>query len=159
MDWSGVYYCDVIISCLDSHSDGTHSLHPLSKRCNATCLQIWWRHKLILDGLRMSTFKKNNNNNFGFVSRWTSDMPWSFRWDPWFHWQLHYICWRVLWAPPVCVRSSLSGVCTHPLCYSNSSAIQKQINWNKHNRKHAMDITGYDALHLNSPLPWSNLYA
>ncbi len=27
MDWSGVDYCDVFISCLDSHSDGTHSLH------------------------------------------------------------------------------------------------------------------------------------
>ncbi len=26
MDWSGVGYCDVFISCLDSHSDGTHSL-------------------------------------------------------------------------------------------------------------------------------------
>ncbi len=26
MDWRGVGYCDVFISCLDSHSDGTHSL-------------------------------------------------------------------------------------------------------------------------------------
>ncbi len=25
MDWSGVDYCGVFISCLDSHSDGTHS--------------------------------------------------------------------------------------------------------------------------------------
>ncbi len=25
-DWCGVDYCDVVISCLDSHSDGTHSL-------------------------------------------------------------------------------------------------------------------------------------
>ncbi len=32
--WTGVDYC-VFISCLDSHSDGTHSLHPLvSKWCN-----------------------------------------------------------------------------------------------------------------------------
>ncbi len=30
-----VDYCDVFISCLDSHSDGTHSLDPLvSKWCN-----------------------------------------------------------------------------------------------------------------------------
>ncbi len=29
MDWSGVYYCDVFISCLDSHSDGTHSLQSI----------------------------------------------------------------------------------------------------------------------------------
>ncbi len=27
LDWSHVDYCDVLISCLDSHSDGTHSLH------------------------------------------------------------------------------------------------------------------------------------
>ncbi len=26
MDWSGVDHCDVFIRCLDSHSDGTHSL-------------------------------------------------------------------------------------------------------------------------------------
>ncbi len=29
MDWSGVDYCDVFISCLDSHSDGTHSLQSI----------------------------------------------------------------------------------------------------------------------------------
>ncbi len=29
MDWSGVDYCDVFISCLDSHSDGTHSLQRI----------------------------------------------------------------------------------------------------------------------------------
>ncbi len=27
--WSGVDYCDVYISCLDSHSDGTHSLQRI----------------------------------------------------------------------------------------------------------------------------------
>ncbi len=43
MDWSHVDYCDVFISCLNSHSDGTHSLQsdsPVTKRCNATFLQI-----------------------------------------------------------------------------------------------------------------------
>ncbi len=29
MDWSGVDYCDVFISCLDTHSDGTHSLQKI----------------------------------------------------------------------------------------------------------------------------------
>ncbi len=29
MDWSGVDYCDVIISCLDFNSDGTHSLQRI----------------------------------------------------------------------------------------------------------------------------------
>ncbi len=32
MDWSGVDDCDVFISCLDSHSDGTHSLQFI----------FWW---------------------------------------------------------------------------------------------------------------------
>ncbi len=43
MDWSHVDYCDVFISCLNSHSDGTHSLQsesPVTKRCNANFLQI-----------------------------------------------------------------------------------------------------------------------
>ncbi len=45
--------------------------HPLvSKWCNATFLQIWWRNKLIyiLDDLRVSTFsaKKNWGVNFSF---------------------------------------------------------------------------------------------
>ncbi len=29
MDWSGVDHCDVFISCLDSYSDGTHSLQSI----------------------------------------------------------------------------------------------------------------------------------
>ncbi len=29
MDWSGVNYCDVFISFLDSHTDGTHSLQSI----------------------------------------------------------------------------------------------------------------------------------
>ncbi len=32
MDWNHVDYCDVFISCLDSHSDGTHSLQRI----------YWW---------------------------------------------------------------------------------------------------------------------
>ncbi len=40
-DWSHVDYCDVFISCLDSHSDGTHSLQRkplLSEACHAKFL-------------------------------------------------------------------------------------------------------------------------
>ncbi len=40
MDWSGVDYCDVFISCLDSHSNGTHSLQRIVMWCNDTFLQI-----------------------------------------------------------------------------------------------------------------------
>ncbi len=31
MDWSRVDCCDVFISCLDSHSDGTHSLQSIHR--------------------------------------------------------------------------------------------------------------------------------
>ncbi len=37
MDWSGVDYCDVFISCLDSHSDGTHSLQSIH----------WWSDTML----------------------------------------------------------------------------------------------------------------
>ncbi len=39
MDWSGVDYCDVFISCLDSHSDGTHSLQSIH----------WWASNVMLN--------------------------------------------------------------------------------------------------------------
>ncbi len=39
MDWSGVDYCDVFISCLDSHSDGTHSLQRIH----------WWASDVMLN--------------------------------------------------------------------------------------------------------------
>ncbi len=35
MDWGRVDYYDVFISCLDSHSDGTHSLQMIHCGCNA----------------------------------------------------------------------------------------------------------------------------
>ncbi len=53
MDWSGVDYCDVFISCLDSRSDGTHSLQRIhcwasesmlhfSKSDEETNSYLWW---------------------------------------------------------------------------------------------------------------------
>ncbi len=59
--WTGVVTCGLLwcfISCLDSHSDGTHSHSLVSKWCNATFLQIWRGSKLIyiLDDLRVNTF-------------------------------------------------------------------------------------------------------
>ncbi len=33
LDWSYVEYCDVFFSCLDSHSDGTHSLQDALVIC------------------------------------------------------------------------------------------------------------------------------
>ncbi len=42
--WSYLWIISVFISCLDSHSDGTHSLQSIHWWCNATFLQIWWRN-------------------------------------------------------------------------------------------------------------------
>ncbi len=96
LEWCGslVVYCDVFISCLDSHSDGTHSL----KRIH------WWtndvmphfsksvpmkKHIYIFDGLRVNYFPANTNfrwtipltspkmlaweaiNNDNFIFEWT----------------------------------------------------------------------------------------
>ncbi len=44
VNWCCVDYCDAFISCLDSHSDGTHSLQRILWW--ATYL-FWWRSKLI----------------------------------------------------------------------------------------------------------------
>ncbi len=65
IEWCGslVDYCDVFISCLDSHSDGTHSLQRIHWWASDGMLYISpnlfpWRNKLIyiLDGLRVSKF-------------------------------------------------------------------------------------------------------
>ncbi len=62
--WTGVVWitCDVLISCFDSHSDGTHSLQRIHwwasnvHECYISPNLFWWRNKLIyiLDGLRLS---------------------------------------------------------------------------------------------------------
>ncbi len=64
-----VDYCDVFISCLGSHSDGTHSLQRIHCWASDVMLHFFqifsnlfqWRNKLlyILDGLRVSTFSTN----------------------------------------------------------------------------------------------------
>ncbi len=58
--WSCVDYWGVCISCLDSHSFGTHSLQRIHC-CASDVMQnysnlFWWRNKLIyiLDGLTVS---------------------------------------------------------------------------------------------------------
>ncbi len=81
MDWSGVDYCDVFISCLDSHSDGTHSLQRIH----------WWAS----DG--MLHFSKSDEETNSSPS-W---MPWG-----WGHFLKKIIFgwttplkthWKVLW--------------------------------------------------------------
>ncbi len=67
LEWCGslVDYCDVFISCLDSHSDGTHSLQRI--HCWDTDAMLHspnlfpWRNKLIyiLDRLRVCQYSAN----------------------------------------------------------------------------------------------------
>ncbi len=74
LEWCGLLVdCDVFISCLDSHSDGTHSLQSIH----------WWENPAmlnfsksfptkkqliyILDGLRVSKFSTNFHFHFNRV--------------------------------------------------------------------------------------------
>ncbi len=64
--WTGVVWIIVVfISCLDSLSDGTHSLQRIhwwaSDECYISPNLFWWRNKLIyiLDELGVSTFSAN----------------------------------------------------------------------------------------------------
>ncbi len=83
LEWCGllVDYCDVFISCLDSHSDGTHSLQrihccPIMK-CyifQISSLFSWTnKHIYILDGLWVSKLSAN------FHFWWTIPLIW---WAP-----------------------------------------------------------------------------
>ncbi len=59
---TGVDYRDVFSSCLDSHSDGTHSLQRMHCWANDEMTHFSkWRNKLIylFDCLRVSTFSSN----------------------------------------------------------------------------------------------------
>ncbi len=48
IDWSDVDFCDVFISCLDSHSDGTHSLQRIH----------WWATNVNLHFSKSVLMKK-----------------------------------------------------------------------------------------------------
>ncbi len=47
MYWSGVDYCDVFISCLDSHSDGTHSLQRI--HCWASDVMLHFSKSVLMN--------------------------------------------------------------------------------------------------------------
>ncbi len=63
-------YCDVFISCLDSHSDGTHSLQRTHWWASDVMLNftksVMKKLIYILDGLRVSIFSR-----FSFLGHWT----------------------------------------------------------------------------------------
>ncbi len=54
MDWSGVDYCDVFISCLDSHSGGTHSLQSIHQ----------WASDAMLHFSKSIPMKKNSSTSW-----------------------------------------------------------------------------------------------
>ncbi len=62
LDWRDVDYCCVFIICLDSHSDGTHSLQRIHWWTSDAKFLFWWRNKLIyiLEGC-VSTYYANFN--------------------------------------------------------------------------------------------------
>ncbi len=55
MDWSGVDYSDDFISCLDSHSDGTHSLQ-----------RIHWASYVMLHFFKSVSMKKQTRLHLGW---------------------------------------------------------------------------------------------
>ncbi len=57
-NWSGVDYSDVFISCLDSHSDGTHSLQRI----------CWWARDVILNSPILHSFSLALNGGGRFLS-------------------------------------------------------------------------------------------
>ncbi len=63
MDWSGVDYCDVFISCLDSHSDGTHSLQKI----------YWWASDVMLNISKYVLMKKQTH----LLLEWPEFLGWS----------------------------------------------------------------------------------
>ncbi len=64
MDWSGVDYCDIFISCLDSHSDGTHSLQRI--HC--------WTSDGMLNFSKSVPMKKQTHRNAAQSSTSVSDV-------------------------------------------------------------------------------------
>ncbi len=126
MDWSGVDYCGIFISCLKI----SFWRHPftaedplLSKWCNATFLQIW-RNKLkyMMDGLRARTlsayFHFLMNNCYSFIEMTKK----------WQHFGTIGHFFIDIFATLICVRKAFlnflmpspSGPISIPQCYSFS---------------------------------------
>ncbi len=69
-------YCDVFISCLDSHSDGTHSLqriHWWASEIISPNRFFWWRNKLI--------YSLNTATNFHFWENYFFNQEWNDAWS------------------------------------------------------------------------------
>ncbi len=58
LEWCGLLlnYCDVFISCLDSHSDGTHSLQRIH----------WWASDVMLHFSKSGPMKKQTHLHLGW---------------------------------------------------------------------------------------------
>ncbi len=58
IEWSVVDYCDVFIGCLDSHSDGTHSLQMIH----------WWASNVMLNLPKSILMKKQTWMGWGLLN-------------------------------------------------------------------------------------------
>ncbi len=81
MDWSRVLdYCDVFISCLVSHSDGTHSLQSIHWEDDANVMLNLSRYvpmnNLIVDGLRVNTFSENFHFEVNYSFNYMQHLSW-----------------------------------------------------------------------------------
>ncbi len=79
LEWCGllVDYCDVFISCLDSHSDGTHSLQMIH----------WWTSDVMLHFSKSVPVKKQTHLHLNwpewiFISGWIIPNIWPWTTKP-----------------------------------------------------------------------------
>ncbi len=107
--WSDVDYFDVFISCLDSHSDGTHSLQRIH----------WWDSDGMLHFSKSVLMKKNLS---------TSMMAWG-----WVRFQEMFIFgWTIALTCSIC--RPFTGFGAEPLCRSGLSREMclQHVTWHFH---------------------------
>ncbi len=92
--WTGVDYCYVFISCLDSHSDGTHSLQ---------CIHCWASDEM----LHFSKSDEETNSS-------TSCMAWL-----WTHFQDIFM---FVWFNPVIILKETHNMLSPVLCFSQETS-------------------------------------
>ncbi len=119
--WSGVDYCDVFISCLDTHSDGTHSLQRIH----------WWVSDVMLHFSRSLPMKKQTHphlgwpkgeyifSKFSFLGEYSCKTWKIFKYSPcnnFLTYVFGFWCWRV---------SGMYCVCIYACMFINESLLLK----------------------------------
>ncbi len=91
-----VDYCDVFISCLDSHSDGTHSLQRI----------YWWASAVMLNFTQSGLLKTQAHLHLGWPAGEQNFSKFSFLGELLFqHWTVFAWCWTVMswWVMKSCI--------------------------------------------------------